>query len=461
MTQQLHDELARIGDAAPPVAPTPDVTPDLWRRGRRARTRGRLVATGAVLALVVGLGGLTTAVMGGPAELLPASPTPGRPGVPSTVHDVPDWLVQHPGNDTNEVALAPELDVPADLAVGRAAAVLAVGVDGGTLPMVVTADDGRYVPLHPPGYSDASGLNNFLGESTALALTEDGTRLAYAWWDPRAPLDAPMPAGVRVLDLVTGEIDEVALTGGNGIDVDDLAFSPDGQYVAWLGLQTRSWTPMSRGGSTMVAGRIDLRDLSSRSVALPTNNSYSLAVSNDGVVALWNGRTVVLDDEGEPTGVRVARPGASAWTAPRFRDDGTLLAVSTTNGSLPTLQLPSLRIGSADVPTEDGELHSPLGWTGDGDLVLGSAEPGSRRLATLELVDDSGTSWRGVVGTLPASGVSSVEVATGLMTGADPTLERPAPDWPWSIERRASVGALSGLVVVGFGLFVWSRRRRW
>jgi hypothetical protein len=461
MTQQLHDELARIGDAAPRVAPSPDLAPDLWRRGRRARTRDRLVAAGAVLALVVGLGGLTTAIMGGPAELRPASPSSSDPGVPSTIHDVPDWLVQHPGNDTNEVDWAPELDVSTDLAVGTAAAVLAVGVDGGNLPMVVTADDGRYVPLHPPGYSDASGLNNFLGESSALALTEDGTRLAYAWWDPRAPLDAPMPAGVRVLDLVTGEIDQVALTGGNGIDVDELAFSPDGRYVAWLGMQTRSWTPMSRGGSTMVAGRIDLRDLSSRPVALPTNNNYPLAVSDGGVVALWNGRTVVLDDEGERTRVRVATTSPSAWTAPKFSGDGTLLALSAMDGDLPTLQLPSLRIGSAEVPTEGGELHSPLGWTRDGELVLGSVPADSRRLDALELVVDSGTSWGGVVGTLPASGVSSVEVATGLMTGADPTVERPAPDWPWSIERRATVGVLSGVGVVGVGMFLWTRRRRW
>ncbi len=200
MTQQLHDELTRIGDAAPSVAPTADLAPALWRRGRRARTRDRLVAAGAVLALVAALGGITSAFVGGLGRLLPASPVDGRPGIPSYVDGVPEWLVQHPGNETNEVAWAPELDVPTDLAVGRAAAVLAVGIDGGTLPMVVTADGGRYVPLHPPGYSDASGLNSFLGESSAMALSQDGTRLAYAWWDPRAPLDAPMPAGVRVLD---------------------------------------------------------------------------------------------------------------------------------------------------------------------------------------------------------------------------------------------------------------------
>ena len=218
---------------------------------------------------------------------------------------------------------------------------------------------------------------------------------------------------------------------------------------------------MTRGGSTMVAGRIDLQDLSSRPVALPTNNHYPVAVSNDGAVALWDGRSVVLDDDGARTRFRVAAGNQTAWSAPRFSDDGSLLALSATQGSLPTLHLPSGRIAYAEVPAQDGELSSPLGWTADGDLVVGTRDAGSGRLATLELVEDGGTAWGGVVGTLPTEGVSSVEVATGLMTAARPTVDRSAPDWPWSIERRVGVGALSGVGIVGFGFFLWTRRRRW
>jgi type VI protein secretion system component VasF len=89
MTQQLHDALVRIGDSAPRIGPSAEQAPDLWRRGRRARTRDRMTTVAAVLVVIVTFGGITSAVAGGPARVLPASPPGGEPGVPSTLYAVP------------------------------------------------------------------------------------------------------------------------------------------------------------------------------------------------------------------------------------------------------------------------------------------------------------------------------------------------------------------------------------
>jgi hypothetical protein len=127
---------------------------------------------------------------------------------------------------------------------------------------------------------------------------------------------------------------------------------------------------------------------------------------------------------------------------------------------VPTLHLETGRIAWAEVPNDD-LLVSPLGWTRDDQLVIGSRDRSSRRLATLELIVDDGTAWDGVVGLLPGTGVSHVEVATSLMTQDRPTVDRPEPDWPWGVERRAAIGTVSGAVVLGLGLLLWTRRRRW
>ena len=250
MTQQLH---------------VPD---DLWAQGRRRRRNGRVVAVGAGLALVVALGGTATAVGGGTTRVL-AAPITHTSAVPDTIYAVPERLLEFPESGTREVTWVPALDAGTDLAVGRAAALLAVGASSGQLPMVVTAEDGEYVPLRPPGYSDAAAQNNGDGQSSAGALSEDGTLMAYGWWDPEETPNGPMPAGVRIVDLRSGELTEVLLEGGDGVDFDFLAFYPAGRYLVWRGKETRSWTATGHADGTGAAGRIDVRTVASTPVPLP------------------------------------------------------------------------------------------------------------------------------------------------------------------------------------------------
>lgn len=451
MTQQLRDELARIAEHSPAVL----IPNDAWSQGRRARARGRTIAMGAAVVLVAAVGGLATSVVGEPSLLRPATPV-GEPAVPTRIEAVPDWLVQFPESPTSEVAWAPELDVVTDLAMGGAAAAFAVG-EYGRLPVIVGAMDGRYLPLDLPGFADAATINHPSGQGSALALSPDGTRLAYAWWNPRAPLDAPMPAGVRLVDLTTGDITTIALEGGNGVDVDLLAWSPGGGWLAWYGQETGTWTPMSKGGrGDFVAGRIRLGSTTSEPVDVGRAEDTTIAISDGGQVAYWNGRSVTAAGRR----IRVAGAGPGWWGPGRFAPGSDMVAVSDGSvGTLPLVDIATGREAYSPAPSDTpvGTEIRPHGWTPDGQVVVTSWTADDDSEATLALVDPTSDRWRSV-GSVAPELLDSLTVATDLVSTDRPTIERPSPDWPWSIERRVGVGVVSGLVLLAGGFLLWRRR---
>jgi hypothetical protein len=454
--QQLHDALVQVGDEAPRL----DLPDDLWAQWRRRRRNGRIVAVGVALAFVVALGGTATAVGGGTTRVSPAALTSKTPAVPDTIYAVPERLLKFSDSGTREVTWTPALDAGTDLAVGRAAAVLAVGASSGQLPMLVTAEDGEYVPLRPPGYSDAAAQNNGDGRSSAVALSEDGTLMAYGWWDPQETPHGPMPAGVRIVDLRSGELTEVLLEGGDGVDVDFLAFSPAGRYLVWKGKETRSWTATGHADGTGAAGRIDVRTAASTPVPLP-RRATGAAVSDTGTVALANRHGVVLHEGGAQRRIRAELPGGPG-RPPRFAADGARLALPGGAGTILILDISTGDVSSVDVSSEMGaHFPSPAGWTADGDVAV-ALDP-HPQWKSLGVIDPLAPEGGRVVATLVPSDVDHVEVATGLMTGSQPTVERPEPDWPWTPGKRMAVTAATSVLalLLGCGVFLlWLRRRR-
>src|SRR5262249_13387385 len=113
-------------------------------------------------------------------------------------------------------------DVPVEtrLAVGPVSvAYLRNDYTDGTVPHVVavTAEDGRYHVLTLPHLlSDAA-----TSDTPALALSPDGRRLAYSYALPGEGLTA---RGVAVLDLTTGEVQEVQLAAAVGTVTDRTQF---------------------------------------------------------------------------------------------------------------------------------------------------------------------------------------------------------------------------------------------
>ena len=124
MTSRLRDELHRIGDAAP-VA---DVAPDTWGRARRARTRDRVLAGAAVVAVLALVGGLAACCR----RAIDAGGRRPRPALPS-------HLCRSRADRPAGRRLHSTSDVETDLAIGTQA----VGyVTAPAVPVVVDAEDG-------------------------------------------------------------------------------------------------------------------------------------------------------------------------------------------------------------------------------------------------------------------------------------------------------------------------------
>jgi hypothetical protein len=230
MSDQLRDVMTRMADRVAPTAPDPS----LWSRARRARRRREVVVASAVgtaaFAVAAGLGVLVTLDRDAPAP----EPT-GRPGIPTVVHGV-----------FGDGGLPAETD----LAVGAASVAVANPTDA----FVVTADDGVMHRLDLPGF-DASVYDDPQVRRTGmvgLSLSPDGTRLAYGWHGP-LPDDTGqehgfVPSGLRILDLVTGEVEDVPedrrppAEFGAGVASQDvpwglvpygLRWSPSGRYLSF------------------------------------------------------------------------------------------------------------------------------------------------------------------------------------------------------------------------------------
>lgn len=457
----LHDELMRIAERAP------DLTTDgAWERGRRARTRARVVTgavAAAVLAVVAGLGSLLVAP---DRSVAPVSPGPGAGAVPDRIWQVPPELVRSP-EDLDDDARWDGDVAETDLAVGRGAVAFTVG-EMEELPLVVTAADGIYHPLELPGWTGTGAINTQLGDGASLALSPDGRSLAYAWWDPAAPLDRPMPAGVRIVDLLSGELHDLPLHGGNGVLVHSLVWSADSSRVAWTGIRTRSWTRHSMGGGPTVAGVVARGTDRSRTV----EGGRILAVSDTGRPLLTerDGRLALADGTRVPREVR-SSTSTTAATAPN--GSVVLLGQSMPAPTVSFLAADTGRVDRFPLDTDtypEGALVAPLGWVDDTHAVAlvtqaYDVEPqagftwGDQELAVVDSVDGSVD----VVGAVEAPFTHSFTVAVDLMSLDRPTVDRPRPDWPgvevtgwWPLLAGGGLlGALAALAA-----YVGLRRRR-
>jgi len=129
----------------------------------------------------------------------------------------------------------------------------------------------------------------------------------------------------------------------------------------------------------------------------------------------------------------------------------TDLAILRPGGTSSTVTVDGVTGGPADL--------APVGWVGDeAAVVLASpTDEDNAHLPQLVLVGPD----------VPARAIGRVEgsprglsLATDLMSLDRPTVERPAPDWPWSTTRWVLTG-LGVALLLGLGwVVVLDRRRR-
>lgn len=481
MTDALRDELLRVGETAPPAA----VPGDLWARGRRARRRDRVVAGGAVLSVLLVLGGVGW-VLGGPRDHAAPPTAPGAvEAVPSEIRGVPQRLLDNGGPTGSWRA-----DVEStDLAVGRASVAFLSGeFQGGAV--VVTAADGAYHLLELPGFIGSS-IGASMLSGAPLELSPDGRQLAYSWWDPAAPFDGPMPSGVRVLDLERGSVRTIALKGRDGVLVGAIAWSPDSRWLVWQGRMQTNWTVENTGadGRSELAGRIAPGARVSQQLPVDRRVSRSLAVDSAGDVLMARGDGwQTWSAEGPERGFSRVRGGE--LTLPSDKSAGAIAADGVGvafRGVEPGSTATFLAAGQRAAPGKEtrvlvsralpperypaGALVDPLGWL-DRDHVIARIQPilegggggYSFSIGDQELVVMSAP-WAAkerfdVVAEVEAEyeevgGLSEISVAVDLMTLDQPTRDFPAPEWPWSDERKVAVyggGAVAVLAVLVFAV---------
>ena len=419
----LREELTRLADGAPSPRPH-DVAPDAWRRGRRARRRDRATALAVVAAVLVVLGGTASLLVTAPPRIAPAAPVDAPAAVPTELRAVPDHVLTDPAFRTS------------DLAIG----VQAAAFTSGGLPVAVSATDGSYRVLDLPGWSSTDG-------PPPLSLSPDGTRLAWGRTN-----------GVDVVDLATGVRTDREFPPSWRGDVDfpttAIAWSADSSWVAW---------------SSTVGDRFEETYLQTASVEddraeepLFRRGRAALVTGEPG--ALW----LVDDTSVSPVGTqpsdtgsfsldRSLDPGPVGMASP----DGTRLAVGSTtpNGAVDVVDLSRMRVRLAYFGGYDEAqtTYSPLGWLG-ADRIAVAADVASRGTEVV-LVPAPGNRRDGeAVVARVEDGVADLTVAVDLLDR--PTLDRPAPDWPWSEERqRLVLGGAGLLVLLAVAAAVLVRRR--
>ncbi|MBF4163222.1 WD40 repeat domain-containing protein [Nocardioides acrostichi] len=445
MTDTLKDHLERLAADAPSL----DIPADTWARGRRRHRRAVTVRALGALALVVllGLAPLLVARLD-TGTVQPADPSRSL-GVPDRLQGVPARLA-----DRSDGAWVHDI-VTDDLhtGVGAAAWVTAEG-----LPVVVDAAAGGYHLLDLPGFqlTSTEAASTWIGYTpyTFLALSPDGTHLAYGYADLDGPgRSATVTTGIRIVDLPTGEVQRsIPLTGGAGVAVTDISWSSGGTWLAWSGFRTTSWTASSIGGHTPLVGIAGPGRDEQVHKRAPRNSTVS--VDDDGAGVVVSGRRLTLlparNSRGSqafvtgptarvPRSIRWSRTGHAVDSA-LLSPDGTQVAVGADGEGLLVIDVPSgrWRLVADDGP--DSAQTRPLAWSGD-TLVTDAWREGHHiEAVTVRRPTEPRTLVTLGPGVTPS-------IATDLLGTPPHTVDRPGPHWPWSPDRWAFTIALTILVV--------------
>lgn len=445
MSQELRDLMVRAAESAPSVR----VDPGTWRSARRARRRERIVAP---LAAAVALVGVAAVAWQGPSTLLGsdhADPVAGatEPFMPSRVYTVPDHL--------DGLSAVDRMPRQGSLAIGATAIAFTTS---GYAPYAVSAVDGTYHLLDLPGYDRMAGFR--FGDGS-LALSPDGRRLAYTWNNgtdsPDGEDDRYVPSGVRIVDLVTGEIESHQVREGYGVFSHGLSWSPNGRYLAYNTQIANTSQSGTSGRRNFFVERLDTETGERLKVGAPGSDRPP-AVTDEGTVVTGNGLNLWTWRPDRGT-TRI-----DLRESPRFR--GSVVGIATMTGSdlvflSAGLEYSRLYVGRPDAPRSFRLLAagarslSPAGPVDGDQQVVFEQTPTSTALWTIRTTGPLLNDRSDDLVTFEDGAGPHYSFATSLLQR--PTRDFPAPDWPMSTDQKL---LLSGLAAAGLlGLVGWLRHR--
>jgi hypothetical protein len=449
----LTDRLQRLAQDAPDAG---HATGDdgLWDRGRRLQRRRRAVTASLAVVLVLGLGSLTTLVVGvvDPRPVAVADADAAL-RLPDRFYDPGPWTpgVEETGPIGPLVAL---FDTERRTFWGESS----TGIIG-----VSSSGEYAFLPL-----SGSAQVAN--GDVRDPRLSPDGRYVAYAVTgetrDEPNDLDGPALVGVGVYDTVTGETSEQLVPTDHGLAVENVGWI--GDFVVMEYSQYDTFERTEDGYSTTSVDPGALRwdpstdDLADTVSPREVPDLYDTTPVPDGLV-LPDGqrRFSVVDVEGavlalgevdtriegrflvSPDGTRVAgREDPDPAGTFGFRPSAIVVA-----------DLSGPRAGvTRDVVVSGGE---PVAWRGDDHLVVVADDRRDGDYAGLVSVDvDTGETeplldvQQGVFG-FP-------QVAYDAWSA--PMLAAPEPDRPGDPRRMVWLGG--GLVLLLAGAAFWRSRVR-
>lgn len=463
--QQLRDELHRIAERAPEAY----VPTDTFARGRRAHRRSVVIAVSAVSAAIALIAGsIAFAPQRDSAEVDPARSDTDL-AVPDTIFATPTWLAE---TEDGHYVNAGKLEH--DLAIGAGAIAYAQPAQdsNGAVAIVVDADDGDYHPLYLP---DFIGLDPYWknsygdnGGERPLALSPDGTHLAWSWGLGRdaAAGSERVSGGVRIADLTTGKTSEWDLSNDGSTYVTGMEWSESGSQLLWTGRQMDRWDSGAYVPADAVVGVITHASgtMTAYSGRIDSATALSLwAISDDGTIA-FNGPSDTGLHVQEPSGeiTRLPLPGkASAYEPIMFH--GSDLYVTTENG------LARVDGRGATYPSPNKMPLDPVGWVGDGPL-LRLHGPDDVYYGQVWAVDDApGREGAGGNSLIAVDGdasmvVDTVSIAYGLIdtdSVKHPTVHRSQPFFMPLWVNTAVFWLVAAVVVISVVVAVcWRRARR-
>lgn len=433
----LHDRLGDLADEAPSgAAPS-----DLWATGQRLHRRrqvGTAVIVAAMLAVLVGVGGLAT--WQARIHVEPAG-TETPIGLPSQIYVVDSHL--HGTDATGPIG-------PLSAVVPTSRAGWFGGGSNGVLGISTT---GEYAFLDLP---------HSLADSQLVlpALSGDGRFVAY--WRAGQPSGEPgiqtvagegLPVGVAVYDTVTGRSYEHLVETEHGLQPENLVWAghrlwfdvwqmdaprDDGGQSARR-TEVLAWEPLDDDVKA-VAASVSLDDASAWGDAILTSHRDRLRKSTPETSSIVGVLDTEVFDFVTPF---LVSPGAEQVAVRRSTDSSAPILVGRLD---PT----GGRVRLTEVPdTREGAVDQLVGWRDEQTLVAydyGSDNEGS--FVTIDVATGERKILAYAEGPMPV-------VASGALAG--PVFAAPGPPRVWD-PRLLGVGALIVLLAGGLSLRWWRRR---